>query len=128
MTAVGGGPWARPSDPWTSRHAGADGFRRLRDRCLLFVWLYCDPEPFTAEDISRLCDDPELHRLFGPLPLGKSPWHRITDCQAEGWIEWLFDEQHELVVRMETAGQPQALRRLTDRGRSAALQLWRAAA
>jgi hypothetical protein len=120
--------WARRSDPWTSKVAGADGFPTLRNRCVLLIWLYLDDQPFTAEDISRLCEEPELRRVFGPLPLGKSPWHRITDCLEKGWIEWVVDDQQRLVARMENAGQPQGLRRLTLLGSAVARELWEAAA
>lgn len=114
--------WARLADPWTSKLAGEGGFPKLRDRCLLFVYLYLD-DTFTAEDVGRLCEEPALRSIFGAAPLGKSPWHRITDCQMLGWIDWVRDEKDHLVARKEDAGQPQGLRQLTVLGWAKAREL-----
>jgi hypothetical protein len=118
-----GNRWARKTDPWTSWEAGKGGFPKLRDRCLLFIWLYLKGS-FTAEDVSRLCADPELIRTFHGPPLGKSPWHRITDCQYEKWVDWVYDDEGRIVERMEDSGQPQGLRQITMYGRLVAHGMW----
>lgn len=125
---IPGNRFARHSDPITSRMAGRGNFGTQKFRaCLIIGWLADEQLPLDVirDDVERFCTRPRIQALWGEYPLGKSPWHRVTDARGAGLVADIYDENTgDPVVRMSSSHRPQMTFRLTEDGRAIARQVY----
>lgn len=101
---------ARATDPETS-HAAAESVRVTRTaQCLhiLETYAYADEDGLTSEEAARATREVDIESCW---------WHRVTDLQQNGYLDFLRDEA-ESIVKRDTgrSGRDRRVYVITDKG------------
>ena len=95
---------ARNSDPATSKEAAETVDARSQMLLLLEAFAWADSTDAEAAE-----------RAEGVDPWS-GWWKRCSDLRREGWIEWVYDENGNLVRRKGKTGRSQGVSRVTNAG------------